>query len=103
MEEKWVFDKESFFDFLGFMIVHAPDFPEEDFLDPDEQLDIEKAFIELDDGISIIGGTVDESQLTKMRDLASRSRLCFRNGDEIGGTELLQQLDEIVKQVASEP
>lgn len=99
MQEKWVFDKESFFDFLGFMIVHAPDFPEEDFLDPDEQLDIEKAFVELNDGIVLIGESVSKSQFNEMKAIVKKSLDCFRDGDEVGGTSAIQELDEIVKQV----
>jgi hypothetical protein len=100
MDDKWVYDKDSFYDFLGFMIVHAPDFPEEDFFEDDEQLDIEKAFAELSEGLRFIVPLVPAVQAEKLKAIVQQSQLCFQSDDEQRGTALLQELDEMIKQVA---
>ena len=66
MTYAWVYDKESFFDFLGFMIVHAPEFPEEDFLEPHEQLSLESAFEQLKKGLAIVAGSLTEIEIAAM-------------------------------------
>lgn len=94
MTHTWVYDKESFFDFLGFMIVHAPEFPAEDFLEPHEQLNLESAFEELRKGLAIVTGLHTEIAIGAMNDLVAQAYSCFDRGDETQGTRLLQDLDE---------
>jgi hypothetical protein len=52
--QSWVYNMERFYEFPGFVTQIAPDFPEEDFLERDEQLNIPKGFQELHNGIVII-------------------------------------------------
>lgn len=94
MAHAWVYDRESFFDFLGFMIAHAPEFPEEDFLEPHEQLTLESAFEELKKGLAIVTGSHPEIATDAMNNLVAKAYSCFDRGDEAQGTRLLQDLDE---------
>lgn len=94
MAQAWVYDRESFFDFLGYMIVHAPDFPEEDFLEPHEQLTLESAFEELKKGLAFVTASHTEIAIGSMNNLLAKAYSCFDRGDEAQGTRLLQDLDE---------
>lgn len=47
MASNWFDDEAGFYDFLMFVAMYAPDFPEEDFLNADEQLTLDRAFDEL--------------------------------------------------------
>lgn len=51
----WVRDKNSFWNFIGYVVLRAPDrFPVEDYLKPDEQMNLERAFVELSRGIQLM-------------------------------------------------
>ncbi len=96
MSHDWVFDKESFYDFLGYVAQCAPEFPEEDFLEDDEQLDTEKAFRELQNGLSIIRNELSESVFRDAQQRLDSSLMQYRNGDDIGGSRILQELDRMI-------
>ena len=93
MGSNWVYDVESFYDFLGFVAQCAPDFPEEDFLDADQQLDLEQAFRELRNGLGFVQNSVSESQFRRAEQLLGTAFDAFQNGDEIKGSHTLQEVD----------
>lgn len=51
----WVNSFEGLLDFLSLVMVHAPDdSPKEDFLNEDEQLTLENAFAEINEGMRFV-------------------------------------------------
>ncbi|WP_225782051.1 hypothetical protein [Xenophilus sp. Marseille-Q4582] len=51
----WVRDVSSFYDFIGYVVLRAPDrFPKEDYLPEAEQMNLERAFAELRKGIALV-------------------------------------------------
>jgi|GEM_PF-1735042 hypothetical protein len=96
MTQSWVYDKESFYDFLGFVIVYVPDFPEEDFLEPDEQLNLDSAFEELRKGIAIVSASHSKESVDAMNEIVVRAYECFKSDDQIEGTRFLQTLDDML-------
>ena len=51
----WVTDIDSLWEFIGLVVLSAPDdFEQEDFLEPEEQLNLELAFQELRNGVDFI-------------------------------------------------
>ena len=91
-------DISDYYNFLATVIVHAPDrFPSEDFLPPDEQLDLERAFTELRDGMEFISKRIVDSKAQEaLRQLLENSLEAYRIGDAMKGAKLLQNFEEIV-------
>jgi hypothetical protein len=96
MTHTWVYDKESFYDFLGFVITYAPDFPEEDFLESEEQLNLDSAFEELKKGLAIVNASHSKASIDAMNELVLRAYDCFKSDDEIEGTRFLGKLDDML-------
>ena len=92
----WVKDIDSFYDFIGYVIISAPDrFPVEDYLADDEQMNLEKAFEELYKGLELIDERVaDDSKKAKLSDMLKESISAYRSGDEYKGAHLLQDFEE---------
>jgi len=91
----WVTSVPSFRDFLSLVIVHAPDdFPEEDFLGPDEQLNLDSAFQELRRGLSLLDNSgASASSNTSLVGLLDKSLAAYRAGNDVAGAHLLQDLE----------
>jgi hypothetical protein len=87
----------DYFDFLATVIIHAPDrFPSEDFLPPEEQLNLERAFSELRDGMEFISQRITASSaLSVLGQLLDDSLAAYRLGDAKKGARLLQDFEEI--------
>ena len=96
MTHTWVYDNESFYDFLGFVITYVPDFPEEDFLESDEQLNLDSAFEELKKGLAIASDSHSKASIDAMNELVLRAYDCFKSDDEIEGTRFLEKLDDML-------
>ena len=93
---KRVKDINSLYDFIGYVILCAPDnFPQRDYLPENEQMDLEAAFNELQDSLKY----VDSLDTNKLQSLLSESHQYYKNGDEVGGAHKLQDFqNEIFKQ-----
>jgi hypothetical protein len=91
----WVTSIASFRDFMSVVIVCAPaDFPVEDFLRDDEQLNLERAFAELDRGMELLARTMtDQSTVSELRALLKCSYDAYVAGEEIKGAHLLQDFE----------
>ena len=96
MTANWVYDADSFYDFLGLVAQCAPDFPEEDFLSADEQLDLDSAFRELFAGLQFLRDRISPADLLAGRHLLEKSLEAFSLGDEIKGSHFLQELDRLL-------
>ena len=91
----WVKSESTFRDFLSLVIVHAPDdFPTEDFLPPEEQLNLDLAFKELHAGVEILSAKrANSPEKQVLHALLDRSHAMFAEGKEIEGARLLQELE----------
>jgi len=91
----WVKSVAGFRDFLSLVIVHAPhDFPEEDYLQPHEQLNLRSAYAELEHGLSLLEAESNKSDdIQELRRLLAESLASFEAGREIEGAHLLQTLE----------
>jgi len=94
----WVRDIDSFYNFIGYVVLSAPNsFPMEDYLSPDEQMGLERAFDELRTGLQYVdaegmGGAKRES----LSSLLDASLKAYRAGDEVSGAHFLQDLQDLV-------
>lgn len=72
-------------DFLGYMILYAPEFPAED------QMTLERAFEELEHGLSVSG-----AGSSRMTTVLKDAYAAFQGGDREHGTRLLQEADGLL-------
>ena len=91
----WVKNLPTFKDFLSLVIVHAPDgFPEEDYLAPDEQLNLVRAFGELYKGLEMLSASRGASlDVTALRGILDRALTAYRSGEDVEGAHLLQKFE----------
>jgi recombinational DNA repair protein (RecF pathway) len=91
----WVKSESGFRDFLSLVIVHAPDeFPEEDFLEPEEQLTLDLAFDELRKGIELLSARrVSPNQKQQLHELLKQAYSNYLNGEDVKAAHLLQELE----------
>lgn len=94
----WVKDIDSLYDFLGYVVLRAPNrFPVEDYLPADEQMTLDKAFSEIRTGLSFIDPEVAGAEKRKtLLDLLDASYLAYQRGDDIKGAHLLQDLEGLI-------
>jgi len=86
----WVRDSSSFHNFIGYVILTAPTFPQESILSDDDQLDIDKAFDEIRKGMVMFQASVTDSRKRqKMVTLLDESLAAYRAGDKATGAQLL--------------
>ena len=97
-EMGWIQDLNSLRDFVGYVVLCAPDnFPEEDFLKPDEQMNLERAFEELRNALNLF-------KTSKLNDVKRRDALAlleeslnsYRTGDVVRGAHLLQDFRSFI-------
>ena len=91
----WVKHIDGLHDFISYVVVHAPDeFPQEDFLDDDEQMTLDQAFAELRDGLRFVEAAFPGADKERgLSDLLDRSLQNYKNGDDIRGAHLLQEFE----------
>lgn len=94
----WVQDIDSLYDFIGYVVVHAPDrFPVEDYLAPEEQMTLQKAFDELRHGLSLIDPEIaDKDKSRRLSSLLEESLAAYRSGEMVKGAHLLQDLEGLI-------
>lgn len=92
----WVKSVASFRDLLSLVIVHAPDdFPDEDFLAQDEQLNLVRAFGELYKGLELVSSNAGSNPIdvSALRDLLDLALMAYRAGEGVKGAHVLQELE----------
>jgi hypothetical protein len=89
---------EDLYSFLGSVIIRAPDrFRDEDFLPPEEQMNLERAFQELRDGMIFARERVaNDTRFAELRRLLDDSLAAYQAGDEARGANLLIDFDSAV-------
>jgi len=89
---------DELYDFIGYVVVCAPDqFPEQDFLEPGEQMNLERAFVELNGSLdSLDQEVVTPAKRPRLVELLNRSLEAYRGGDTFGGAHLLQDFQDLI-------
>jgi hypothetical protein len=94
----WVRNIDTFYNFIGLVVVSAPDrFPIEDYREPDDQLTLERAFVELRRGLEMVDPEVATAEkMPKMSQLLDESLQAYRAGNDVKGAHLLQDFEAMI-------
>jgi exonuclease VII small subunit len=94
----WITDLNSFRDFIGYAVLCAPDdFPEEDYLQPDEQMNLERAFEELRNALNLVKPSkLNDAKRRDALSLLEESLNSYRSGNDIKGAHLLQDFQNVI-------
>lgn len=81
---------------IGYVVLGAPDqFPVEDYLAPDEQMTLDKAFAQLRRGLPVAYDRIkDKDAIPKALELLEASYRAYESGDQRAGAFLLQDFDD---------
>ena len=92
---------DSFYNLIGFVCLTAPDrFPVRDYLAPEEQWSLDRAFRELRHGLQYLDPKVaDQTKLARLSALLEASESAYRNGDRTNGIKHLRELESLVFKV----
>lgn len=88
----WIQDLNALRDFIGYVVLSAPDnFPEEDFLQPDEQMNLDRAFEEMRNAMNLFKPSkMDDAKRKEALSMLEESLHAYRTGDIVKGAHLLQ-------------
>lgn len=94
----WIESEEDLFEFLSLVVVCAPDeFPVEDFLPADSQLNLERAFEELNWGMALVRqGNRQPELLASAQRLLDEALASYSRGDDVQGAHLVQDFEALV-------
>ena len=92
----WVEDYDSLIEFISYLLLSAPsDFPEEDFLKPEEQMNLDKAHAVLKNSMEYaVPRMKDKSALPELMRMIEETFAAYRKGDEDRGAHLLQSFEK---------
>ena len=95
---RWVTSIDALYDFIGYVVLSAPDsFPVEDYLPPEQQMDLDKAFSQLHEGIGLIEPDMaDEAKRQHLASLLNQTLAAYKAGDELKGAHLLQDFQDLI-------
>jgi hypothetical protein len=96
MAGTWVFDEQSLRDFISIVAFHAPDqFPVEDYLEPDEQLNLDRAIQELRQGLRFAQNLRgNEAASSRAQALVSKAANLYASNQVHAGTQVMYELEE---------
>ena len=94
----WVRDVSSLYDFIGYVVLRAPDrFPREDYLPESEQMNLERAFAELRKGIVFVEienpGADEQRGLSR---IVGETLSLYQAGDEVSAAHRLQDFEKLI-------
>lgn len=94
----WIHSFETYVDFISYVLLSAPDdFPYEDFLRDDQQMNLDKAFDELRNGLVFVETRVKGAEiLSRLKSLLDDSFLAYQEGNESTAAHLLQDFEAAV-------
>lgn len=94
----WIRDIDSFYNFIGYVVLSAPNsFPVEDYLAADEQMNLEKAFVELRKGLAMVDPEVaDSRKRQKLSAMLEAALAAYHAGDDVKGAHLLQDFEGMI-------
>ena len=89
---------DSLYDFIGYVVLCAPDrFPRRDYIPEDRQMNLERAFEELKQAISLV--ETDYPGADQQRGLSAtldRALASYRQGDIVAGAHTLQDFQDLI-------
>ncbi|KWE78476.1 hypothetical protein [Burkholderia territorii] len=94
----WVDSFGEFVDFISYVLLSAPDdFPVEDYLSDDEQMNLDKAFDELKGGMRFVEQRIhDKDVVARLHGLLDASFVAYRADDSTKGAHLLQDFQRLL-------
>ena len=97
-------DLHGYKDFVVYVYSCAPElFPTEDWRSPDEQMDLDKAFIGLRYGLRLAAEEKGESPLLdRCRRLVEAAYVEYRGGRDEAGQHKLEEVEELLKRLPSQ-
>jgi len=97
MKSNWVKDANSLYDFIGYVVLYAPDrFPREDYLPEGEQMTLERAFAELNAALAMVESDLPNAPSSNLRGLLEQSAAAYRSAEPVRGAHLLQDFQDLV-------
>lgn len=88
---EWIKDVEDLRDMFSYVLLSAPDeFPLEDYLTPGEQMNLERAFEELQAGVA----RYVAAKAVECCAMLSAALAAYRRGDDVAGARLLQMAEQ---------
>jgi hypothetical protein len=94
--QHWVDDDRELFSFIKYVLLYAPDkFPSRDFLKPEEQLNLDRAFDELNRGLQFLPERQrgDSVLMQQLKRLLADSLQAYKKGEDVRGGQLLNEFD----------
>jgi hypothetical protein len=102
---RWVRHLASLHDFIGFIVLRAPDrFPKEDFLSDDDQLTLDRAFDELRTGLEFVETSDRDPHFhDRLNATLDESLAAYRAGERKKGAHLLQDFQDMIFGSSDQP
>lgn len=96
-------DLHSFKDYVVYVLSCAPDmFPPEDWRPPEDQMNLERAFVGLHYGLDLTTQEKGESDVvTQCRTLVEDAYAAYRAGDDMEGQRKLEEVEKLLKKIPS--
>lgn len=96
-------DLHSFKDYVVYVLSCAPDlFPPEDWLAPEDQMNLERAFAGLRYGLELTAQEKGESEVLKQcRAIVEQAFVMYVAGDDLAGQHKLEEIEKLLKTIPS--
>ena len=96
-------DLHGFKDYVVYVLSCAPDlFPEEDWASPEDQMNLDRAFVGLRYGLDLTAKEKGDSEVVaKCRELVEEAYAEYVAGRDMGGQRKLEEMDELLKKLPS--
>jgi hypothetical protein len=98
MTVRWDRDIDSLYNFIGYVVLRAPDrFPIEDYLPREEQMTLDRAFAELREGVSLVEKDFPGADGQRgLNAVLYRALSSYRSGDDRAGAHALQDFQDLI-------
>jgi len=99
MSDSWEpVNKQDWHDLVSMVLVYAPDFPEEDYLEPHEQLTLKMAFAALRTGLKHFAPVRRDSSLrARVVGLLNQAEKAYREDRILDAGTVMQEVDDILR------
>jgi hypothetical protein len=97
-------DLNGFKDFVVYVLSCAPDlFPYDDWREPDQQVNLDRAFVGLRYGLDVAAREKGESLLlAQCRELVEGAHADYREGRDVQGQSKLEEVENLLKNLPSQ-
>lgn len=96
--DTWIHHQGAYIDFLSQVLLEAPDFEQEDYLEPHEQLDMDKAFAMLVERLILFPRLQRNPQDRLIAEkMIEHAKKAFETGEILEGTTSIQELREFLR------